>query len=284
MEKNKIRATAVIIFGALLTIPMLMGGNAEQGELGRLQEAMRNLKRVNNLQMTYEYSVTQRGITTAEQADIWADMLTGCWVSEYYVTDEDGTRPYMKQFCDARNVYVYDEWTGEWELAEGAVSNAVPNLGIITTLDYRAEDILETETGEEDGQQRVTYRFTPAYLERERNERVADVEETYASYQKSGATQETLDAVGITLEQYKQMRYEDVVVIYTMDADQVLQGMEYTAKLIMPEIVTDENGESVLGAEQETKLMLRVNIERYNQDGIANKTEQCMKEINPGIE
>lgn len=283
MEKNKIRAAAVIIFGALLAISVLMGGNAEQGELGRLQEAMRNLKRVNNLQMTYEYSAAHRGITTAEQADIWADMLTGCWVSEYYMTDEDGTRPYMKQFCDARNVYVYDEWTGEWELVQGVISNTVPNLGTITTLDYRAEDILETETGEEDGQQRITYRFTSAYLERERNERVAEVEENYVSYQKSGASQETLDAVGITLEQYKQMRYEDVVVTYTIDADQVLRSMEYTAKLIMPEIVTDENGESVLGEEQETQLLLRVNIERYNQDGIINKIEQCKNEINPGM-
>lgn len=284
MEKNKIQAAAVIIFGALLAVPVLTGGNAEQGELGRLQEAMRNLKRVDNLQMTYEYSVTQRGSTTAEQADIWADMLTGCWVSEYYITDEDGTRPYMKQFCDARNVYVYDEWTGEWELAQGVTSSAVPNLGTVTALDYRAEDILETETGEEAGQQRITYRFTPAYLQEQRNERVAKVEATYVSYQKSGASQETLDTMEITLEQYKQMRYEDVVVTYTIDADRVLQGMEYSAKLIMPEIVTDEKGESVLGAEQETQLLLRVNIERYNQDGIINKAEQCKNEINPGMQ
>lgn len=280
MEKNKIRAIAVIIFGAFLVIPALTGGGTEQTELHQLQEAMRNLKRVDNLEMTYVYSVFDRGIGTSQQVDVWADMLTGNWASESYTTDEDGTRPYMKQFCDGKQVYVYVDWSGEWEEAEEGNSLEVPNLEMITTFDYGADDILEAESREEDGQQQVTCTFTQEYLENKRDKQVAKMESMYEVYQNHDVSDETLRLMELTVEQNRRMRYEDVAVTYTIDADQVLRGMEYSVKLIMPQMGTGDNGEAVLGEESETQMLLQINVEGYNRGDILNRIEQCQSGMN----
>lgn len=251
----------------------------ERGELAQVQGAMRNLKRVDNLQMTYIYSFSQGEITGTDEVDVWADMLTGSWVSEYYTTDEDGTRLYLKQFCDGREVYNYIEWNGEWAAAQNIDGNDVPKLENITVLTYDGNDILEAESETMDGGQKISYSFTPEYLEGEREKRIAEIETAYSSYQKSGVSEEELDSVRLTVEQYKQTRYEDMIVAYTVDANQVLRGMECTATLIMPELLQDENGQTDLGGEQEMEILLRIDVERYNQEGIQNKIEQCRNEI-----
>lgn len=280
MEKKKIRAIAVILFGAFLVIPALTGGTTQQMELRELQDAMRNLKRVDNLKMTYVYSVSDRGIGTSEQMDVWADMLTGSWASESYTTDEDGTRPYMKQLCDGKQVYVYVDWSGEWEEAEEGNSLEVPNLEMITTFDYGADDILEAESREEDGQQQVTCTFTQEYLENKRDKQVAKMESMYEVYQSYDISDETLRLMELTVEQNRRMRYEDVAVTYMIDADQVLRGMEYSVKLVMPQMGTGENGEAVLGEESETQMLLQINVEEYNRGDILNKIEQCQSGMN----
>lgn len=279
MEKKTVGTTAVVIFGAILVISALSGNNMERGELAQVQGAMRNLKRVDNLQMTYIYSFSQGEITGTDEVDVWADMLTGSWVSEYYTTDEDGTRLYLKQFCDGREVYNYIEWNGEWAAAQNIDGNDVPKLENITVLTYDGNDILEAESETMDGGQKISYSFTPEYLEGEREKRIAEIETAYSSYQKSGVSEEELDSVRLTVEQYKQTRYEDMIVAYTVDANQVLRGMECTATLIMPELLQDENGQTDLGGEQEMEILLRIDVERYNQEGIQNKIEQCRNEI-----
>lgn len=279
MEKNKIRAIAVIIFGAFLVIPALMGGSMEQTELGQLQEAMRNLKRVDNLEMSYIHTVSRFGIPSSEQVDVWADMLTGSWTSEHYTTDEDGTRLYLRKFFDGKSMYVYVDWQGEWAVPEEAGSSEVPNLDKITTFEYGAGDILEAKCEEVDGQQKITCTFTPEYLEKERDKQVAKMESMYVSYQKNDAADDMLRLVEMTVEQTRQMRYEDVSVTYTIDEDQVLRGMEYSAKMIMPQMGTGENGEPVLGEESETQMLLQVNVKGYDQDDILRKIEECQNSI-----
>lgn len=271
MEKNKIRAIAVIIFGAFLVIPALTGGGIEQPELRQLQDAMRDLKRVDNLEMSYINSVSRFGIASSEQVDVWADMLTGSWTSEHYTTDEDGTRPYLKKFFDGKSMYVYVDWQGRWAVSEEADSSEVPNLDKITTFEYGADDILEVTSEEEDGGQKITCTFTPEYLEKERDKQVAQIESMYVSYQKNDAADDMLRLVEMTVEQTRQMRYEDVSVTYMIDENQVLRGMEYSAKMIMPQMGSDEHGEPILGEESETQMLLKVNIKGYDRDDILRK-------------
>ena len=115
MEKRKLRILTVVVFAGVLIFGALRQNSTGRGELGEIQVAMWNLGKVDNLQLSYEYRWKQNGSAGGETMHAWADMLTGDWISEHYTTDEDGTRLYLKQFCDGRNLYHYIDWSGEWE-------------------------------------------------------------------------------------------------------------------------------------------------------------------------
>lgn len=278
MEKKKVRAAAITVFGILLAVAAVLGDYTEQSEMAMLQDAMRNLKRVDNLQMAYSYAYAKDDSYGEDSVEVWADMLTGSWVGEYKTMDEDGTRLYLRQFCDGQSVYNYVDWSGEWAVQAGE-STWVPNLESLTALVYRAEDILETRTWEEDGDQKISYVFTPEYLQQQHEKRYAHMRESYERYQREGASGEELYNVALSVDQYEKSRYEQIVVTYTLDPEQILRSMECTATMVAPELTPDETGRMRLGEERETKLVLRIDVQRYNQGGILNKIAQCRSEL-----
>lgn len=281
MEKRQARTLAVIIFGVLLAFAAARSSSRGRGELGELQIAMWNLNRVDNLQMSYAYGWQQNGTTGEEAMNVWADMLTGSWASEHYTTDEDGTRLYLRQFCDGKSIYHYIDWSGDWEQiqAPGQGGTAVPNLAWMTELGFDGDDIYELKRKDEDGTVELTCVFTPEYLDNVQAGQLAQVEQSYAYYEKSGADVSAIHTAALSVEQHKQMRYEDMTVTYTIDENQVLREMEYTIRLVMPEIVQDLSGNKMLGQEREMQITLDMEIERYNQSGITNKIEQCSNEM-----
>lgn len=283
MEKKTIRAMAAIIFGTVLTVSAMTGNHTESEDYVRLQNAMRNLKRVDNLQMTYSYTIEQKGMSTEEQVDVWADMLTGSWVSEHYTTDEDGTRLYLRQYCDGRTIYQYIEWTGEWEAVENvsvtAGGNAVPNLDNLTVLDFDEADIVSFENTKSDEEEKIMYSFASKYLQQEVDKNVAEMERQYISYQKSDMSEEDLKTAELTVEQYKKMVYEYATVTYTINASEVLETMESKATMLMPEITKDETGQMILGDVQEVDISIVADVTIYDQNGILNKIEMCKNEV-----
>lgn len=283
MEKKTIRALATIIFGTVLTVSAMTGSHTESEDFSRLQNAMRNLKRVDNLQMTYSYTIEQKGLSTAEQVDVWADMLTGSWVSEHYTTDEDGTRLYLRQYCDGRTVYQYIEWTGEWEAVENvsvaAGGNAVPNLDHLTVLDFDDADIASSSNDKSEEEEKIMYTFAPKYLQEEVDRTVAEMERQYLSYQKSDKSEEDLRMAELTVEQNKNTVYEEARVAYTINASDVLETMESNATLMMPELTKDETGQMILGDVLEVKISIVADVIIYDQQGILNKIEMCKNEV-----
>lgn len=279
MEKRKARTLAVIIFGVLLAFAAARGSSTGRGEFGELRVAMRNLNRVDNLQMSYAYAWQQYGAAGKETMDVWADMLKGSWASEHYTTDEDGTRLYLRQFCDGKSIYHYIDWSGDWEQVPGQGDTAVPNLAWMTELGFDDEDILELKRQEQDGMTEFICVFTPEFLKEAQDGQLAQVEQSYAYYEKSGADESVIDTAALSVEQHKQMRYEDMTVTYTIDENQVLREMEYTIRLVMPEIVQDLSGSKMLGQERKMQITLDMKIERYNQNGITNKIDQCRNEM-----
>lgn len=279
MVSRKVQAFTAIVFGSLLAIAVLTESSAGHGALGELQNAMRNLKRVDSLQMTYTFTNTQKGVVVGEQVDVWSNMLDGNWTSEHYTTDEDGTRIYLRQFCDGRNVYHYIDWNGEWEQAKEVSSTAVPNLEMITALSYEWTDIAKEEVGEENGMQKITFTFTSDYLAKRAQAQLQEIEASYMKYEKSGATKEQLASVERSVEQYRQTTYDRMTVIYLIDDNKVLRDMRCEVTLTMPEIVHDLSGNLVLGSSQQVEMVVQVNVERYNQDGTLNKIEQCKNEM-----
>lgn len=279
MVSRKVQAFTAIVFGSLLAIAVLTESSAGHGALGELQNAMRNLKRVDSLQMTYTFTNTQKGVVVGEQVDVWSNMLDGNWTSEHYTTDEDGTRIYLRQFCDGRNVYHYIDWNGEWEQAKEVSSTAVPNLEMITALSYEWTDIAKEEVGEENGMQKITYTFTSDYLAKRAQAQLQEIEASYMKYEKSGATKEQLASVERSVEQYRQTTYDRMTVTYLIDNNKVLRDVRCEVTLTMPEIVHDISGDLVLGSSQQVEMTIQVNVERYNQDGTLNKIEQCKNEM-----
>lgn len=283
MEKKTIRALAVIILGTLLMVSAMTETHTQTEDFSRLQNAMRNLKRVDNLQMTYSYTIEKKGMSTAEQVDVWADMLTGSWVSEHYTTDEDGTRLYLRQYCDGRTVYQYIEWTGEWEAVENvsvtAGGNAVPNLDYLTVLDFDEEDITSLWSDKSDEEEKIMYTFSTKYMQEEVDRTVAQLEKQYLSYQKSDKSEEDLRMAELTVEQNKNTVYEDAAVVYTINASEVLETMESSATLMMPELTKDAAGQLILGDTLKVDISIVADVIIYDQQAILNKIEMCKNEV-----
>lgn len=279
MEKQKAHATIVIFFAATIFTIAMLGGNTQSAEMGQLRDAMRGLKRVDNLQFSYVYTYTKAGNTESEEQNIWADQLTGSWVMEHYITDADGTRLYLKQFCDGRDIYHYIEWTGEWE-KQGTQSNAVPFLDEMLEITYDSEDMMDMQSDTEDGYWKISYTFTPDYIERQYQKNQETVEQFYQDYLKTEVDGEISSSVQLTVEQFKRTRGEDIRVEYTVDPEEVLCKMSCSMTLIQPELLYDMNGEMVLGKDQRSGLQIEFSVNGYNQDGILNKIEQCRNEAN----
>ncbi len=253
MEKRKLRILTVVVFAGVLIFGALRQNSTGRGELGEIQVAMWNLGKVDNLQLSYEYRWKQNGSAGGETMHAWADMLTGDWISEHYTTDEDGTRLYLKQFCDGRDLYHYIDWSGEWEqiLPQQRENTVIPDYEMVTDLGYDGTDVEDLERVTEDGAVEITCSFTQEYLEEVWENQVA-----------------------LSVQQHKQAHYEDMTATYVIDENQILRSMEYQITLIMPEITQDLSGNKMLGKDRKMQITVTAEVDRYNQGGIANKVQQ----------
>lgn len=283
MKKRKVQmqALTVVTFSFLLMFAAAKGSTNGRGELGELQIAMWNLKRVDNLQMSYDYTVLRNATGGGESMDVWADLLTGSWESKHYTTDEDGTRLYLTQFCDGKSIYHYIDWNGDWEKVQttGESGIAVPKLEMMTTLGYDGGDVAEVERQEQDGSVEITCSFAPEFLEEAKQVQLAQLERSYTMYEKSGVGESEINAAELSVEQHRQARYEAVTATYTIDENQILQKVSYETTIVMPEIVQDLDGNQILGKERKMQITLDMEIKRYNQGGINNQIEQCRNEM-----
>ena len=276
MEKRKLRILTVVVFAGVLIFGALRQNSTGRGELGEIQVAMWNLGKVDNLQLSYEYRWKQNGSAGGETMHAWADMLTGDWISDHYPTDEDGTRLYLKQFCDGRNLYHYIDWSGEWEqiLPQQRENTVIPDYEMVTDLGYDGTDVEDLERVTEDGAVEITCSFTQEYLEEAWENQVAQVEKSYAFYEKSGADGDAVKTAALSVQQHKQAHYEDMTATYVIDENQILRSMEYQITLIMPEITQDLSGNKMLGKDRKMQITVTAEVDRYNQGGIANKVQQ----------
>ena len=166
MKKRNAQAAAAILFVSVLSVMAMTGGSMEQGELRQLQTAMRNLRRADNLQYTYSSTNSYAGEISIMQADVWADLLTGSWAAEYYTIDTDGTRLFLREFCDGTTTYTYIDWSGEWSAQADQKETDVPFLEGIIMLNYSEADIVDFKCEDEGGIKKISYGFTPEYLMR----------------------------------------------------------------------------------------------------------------------
>lgn len=278
MEKRKFRALVMMAFAVALITSAILGESTQCEELALLQNAMRELRRTDNLEFSYENTISGAGAVKSEKVVVWANQLTGSWVSEHYTTDEDGTRLYLKQFCDGLHVYQYVEWNGEWELAESENTD-IPYLARVIDLPYDSDDIMNIRLQQKVDVQELSYEFTSEYVEGQNRKRQETLEEYYADYQAMQTSDEGAEKVELAVAQYRQTREENTSVVYRIDSAGVMRGLNCTMILASPEVVYDKDGQPALGEEYESAYEIRIEISRYNQDGVLNKIEQCRNEV-----
>ena len=278
MEKRKFRIVVVMAFGVTLLVSAVLDGSVSSTELAMLQGAMRELRRTDNLEFSYENILSEKGASKSEKAVIWADTLSGSWVGEYYITDEDGTRRYLKKFCDGESVYQYVEWSGEWELLEEEDDN-IPYFSQITDLPYDDDDILDIRLEQQGNLQEISYEFTTEYMEKQNRRRIQMLEDYYKNYKRLQTSDESQEQIELAAEQYRQTSEEKETVVCHIDPAGVMQDFCSVLTLSVPEIIYDDAGGQTLGAEAESIYETKIKIHRYNQDVVLNKIEQCRREV-----
>lgn len=277
MEKRKFRIVVVMAFGVTLLAVSVLDGSVSSTELAMLQGAMRELRRTDNLEFSYENILSEKGTSKSEKAVIWADTLSGSWVGEYYITDEDGTRRYLKKFCDGESVYEYVEWSGEWELLEEE-DDSIPYFSQITDLPYDDDDILDIRLEQQGNLQEISYEFTTEYMEKQNRRRIQMLEDYYKNYKRLQTSDESQEQIELAAEQYRQTSEETETVVCHIDPAGVMQDFCSVLTLSVPEIIYDDAGGQTLGAEAESIYETKIKIHRYNQDVVLNKIEQCRRE------
>lgn len=278
MEKRKFRIVVVMAFGVTLLAVSVLDGSVSSTELAMLQGAMRELRRTDNLEFSYENILSEKGTSKSEKAVIWADTLSGSWVGEYYITDEDGTRRYLKKFCDGESVYEYVEWSGEWELLEEE-EDSIPYFSQITDLPYDDDDILDIRLEQQGNLQEISYEFTTEYMEKQNRRRIQMLEDYYKNYKRLQTSDESQEQIELAAEQYRQTSEETETVVCHIDPTGVMQDFCSVLTLSVPEIIYDDAGGQTLGAEAESIYETKIKIHRYNQDAVLNKIEQCRREV-----
>lgn len=279
MGKKDIHVAVTIIFASVLSIFAMTGGNTERGEIRQIEDSIRNLRRTDNLQFSYTYTISDKNEIVATRTEVWADQLTSRWVAEYYTTDADGTRLYLKRFCDGMDVYTYVDWNGEW-VKQGIGQNMdVPCFDNITSIHYRSEDITNVQMKEEGDISKISYTFTPEYLDSIDEKNYAELDAYYRSYDDMGYSEKSDDEMYMAMEQYRKMSLEDMLIIYKMDGNDVLRSGTYSFTVNRPEIKAEEDGTMSLGNEEKIRNLIVFEIRGYNKDFISDRIEQYASEI-----
>ena len=164
----------------------------------------------------------------------------------------------------------------KWEqiLPQQRENTVIPDYEMVTDLGYDGTDVEDLERVTEDGAVEITCSFTQEYLEEAWENQVAQVEKSYAFYEKSGADENAVKTAALSVQQHKQAHYEDMTATYVIDENQILRSIEYQITLIMPEITQDLSGNKMLGKDRKMQITVTAEVDRYNQGGIANKVQQ----------
>ena len=149
MDKKSVQAVLVTIFSGVLFLESMFAGGVASEETGKVLDAMRGLRRVNNVHYLVTNSYSGNQDIVQQTQEVWADLLDETWMVEYKNTDADGAMTYVKEFCDGVTVNSYQ--AGTWSEWNGySTTTDIPNYQALTNPGYREEDIVSAETADLD--------------------------------------------------------------------------------------------------------------------------------------
>lgn len=278
MGKRKVRILFVILILGVITAAAVTVKSMDQDEMGQVRNAMRNLRRLDNLEFSYQNTFSGKEGEETSRIDVWSDQLTGQWTAEYYTSDEDGTWMYLQQFCDGMFVYDYNEWNGDWSGNSEVKSMEAPNWDELTTISYRDSDILDVACNTQGEYMEISHTFTPEYISQIMQQNQSEMETMFQRYEDNTAFKDVQD-ITLAVDQYQNTQITDAKVIYQIDKNNILRRKEYLLTMVRPQLVTDGISDKKLGEEEEIAIRIVVEVTGYNQNVITDKIEALRPEL-----
>lgn len=286
MNQKTVRSVWLMVFMGMLFLQALFAGGVASEETGIVTSAMRNVRRVDNLHYVVDsaYGLEYQDGARQKQ-EVWLNLLDGSWTAEYTNMDADGAMTFLKEFCDGRQVTEYDYNTNFW--GNSRMQTEIPNLNALVKLNYKEDEIIERSVETSDEGQVVMFTLTGKSLEKQRDkmleELLAEQKGTGKRGQQSEETADEVTAGGMQdwfdlyYERYRQTRYENVKLMYTIDPAGILTGMKYSFDVSCPKIIT-ENGTQRMGEYEQHRMGARVRVLEYNKAAINEKIAQTASE------
>lgn len=261
MNKRTVQAIGIAVVTGMLFLQAMVAGGVASEEMGMVMDAMRSLRRADNLY--YELvSFTESEETTQK---IWVDLLTENWLEELSVHDDDGMVVFWKRFFHDGKEWMNDGQSG-WETVEA--SSSIPGFNIITEFPLRGDDIAETDCFEEEGNQKVTFTVSDAVLEKHKQD--------FLTLLEAGEREERMQE--ISYQQYADTRYENGSITYCINENGQLTEVFFSLDITQPEILLN-GGKYVLGEETTYQIGYSAKVMSFDEAKTAEKVKKCAEEV-----
>lgn len=263
-RKQKIGIIVTFLFMVSLTCASVAGAS-DIRFLGQVKEAMRDIRRADNLHYIYTNAVSYKNSSETSRVEVWADLLTDSWRADYSIIDEDGEWLFLRKYCDGKSIYYDNQWDEDWDISEENEELDVPNIEELTILTYNTKDILEESIEYEDGYSVIFHMFTPEYTAELLQENREELEQMWYHSISDGDNPANEN---LLLKQYQQTKVSDAAVTYWLDKEGVLCKKEMTITLLRPRLEFAADGTKTLGEQEEISIITGVEVLEYNADSM----------------
>ncbi len=262
MNRRAAQAITVAVASGALFLQGIVAGGVASEEMGIVMNAMRGLRRSQNL--CYEMTSFNREEEMVQK--IWADFLTESWTEELALYDADGMVVSLRRYFDGTRSWISDG-QGGWETAD--FGRAAPGIGALTQFPLKVGDIRETEYSKESGCAKVTFRLADGLLEKRRQDVLAMME-------ADGSETVMREA---SYEQYAGTSLENASITYAADPEGVLAEVHVSIDVTQPELLLKGSGDYSLGEDVTYQTGYTAKVVCYNDAEVTEKIKSCGAEV-----
>ncbi len=258
MRKRQKKDVLILLVFMALLCGAAVAGASDCRYFGHVKEAMRAVRRLNNLHYMYIGNVTDNSSSQISKVEVWADQLTGGWQADYSMVDEDGEWPYLRRYCDGKQVYEDMNWDGEFDMNIGE-GLEIPQIDELTILPYNMKDVASEVMEQEDGYTVISHVFTTDYTTQLLQE---SQEQLQNMWQRRAANMD--GTTNVAFDQYQQTRVAEAKVTYWLDREKVLRRKKMTMTLQRPHVEPKADGQLALGDNEKIYMTTSVEVLAYN--------------------
>lgn len=262
MNKKAVSAISIAVLAGALFLQAMVAGGVASTEMGMVMDAMRVLLRSDYLY--YELNSTNGTEETKEK--IWVDMISGSWVEELMVSDDDGVSVSWLRYSDGTEEWWNYGQTG-WEPAE-SVSRA-PGLSVITDFALGVDDIADTQVIEEDGSREIIFTIANEMYEKHKEEML----------EMLGAENDDAKMQSITYQQYADTTLDDAGFTYKIDEKGALTEVDFSVNVTQPQILLKGAGNYELGNTTTRQMGYTTKIISKKRGEVPEKIRQCQAQV-----